>query len=107
MRGAPARSIQELAGHRDLKSARHAFEQARGSLELPDARLRPVDDLQLEALDAALAALEEAAPQVKRQVLRAAVACIAADRTVTATEGELLRAISVSLGCPMPPLLLP
>ena len=99
-------SMLAYAGHRDLESARHGFEQAKRSLELPDARLRPVDDLQFTALDAALAALEEAAPKIKRQVLRAAVACIAADRTVTATEAELLRAMSASLGCPMPPLLL-
>ena len=99
-------SMLAYAGHRDLESARHGFEQAKRSLELPDARLRPVDDLQFTALDAALGALEEAAPKVKRQVLRAAVACIAADRTVTATEAELLRAMSASLGCPMPPLLL-
>jgi len=110
---APVRAHSELllsmlayAGHRDLESARHGFEQAKRMLELPDARLRPVDDLKFTALDAALAALEEAAPMVKRQLLRAAVACIAADRTVTATEAELLRAMSASLGCPMPPLLL-
>ena len=60
---------------------------------------------QFAAVDAALAALEEAAPLVKRQVLRAAVACSAADRTVTAAEAEMLRAMSASLGCPMPPLL--
>ena len=99
-------SMLAYAGHRDLESARHGFEQAKRSLELPDARLRPVDDLRFTELDAALAALEEAAPKVKRKVLRAAVACIAADRTVTATEAELLRAMSASLGCPMPPLLL-
>ena len=99
-------SMLAYAGHRDLESARHGFDQAKRSLGLPDARLRPVDDLQFTALDAALTAVEEAAPKVKRQVLRAAVACIAADRTVTATEAELLRAMSASLGCPMPPLLL-
>jgi hypothetical protein len=33
------------------------------------------------------------------------VAAIVADRTVTAAEAELLRAISASLGAPMPPLL--
>jgi hypothetical protein len=98
-------SMLAYAGHRDLESARHGFEQAKRTLRLPKARLRPVDDLQFSALDAALAALEEAAPKVKRQVLRAAVTCIAADRTVTATEAELLRAMSASLGCPMPPLL--
>ena len=99
-------SMLAYAGHRDLESARHGFEQAKSSLELRDARLRPVDDLKFAALDAALAALEEAAPKIKRQVLRAAVVCIAADRSVTATEAELLRAMSASLGCPMPPLLL-
>ena len=99
-------SMLAYAGHRDLESARHGFDQAKRSLGLPDARLHPVDDLQFTALDAALAAVEEAAPKVKRQVLRAAVACIAADRTVTATEAELLRAMSASIGCPMPPLLL-
>ena len=99
-------SMLAYAGHRDLESARHGFEQAKRILRMPDARLRPVDNLKFTALDAALAALEEAAPKVKRQLLRAAVACITADRTVTATEAELLRAMSASLGCPMPPLLL-
>ena len=99
-------SMLAYAGHRDLESARHGFEQAKRTLGLPKARLHPVDNLQFGALDAALAAVEEAAPKVKRQVLRAAVACIAADRTVTAAEAELLRAMSASIGCPMPPLLL-
>jgi hypothetical protein len=35
----------------------------------------------------------------------ACAACIGADGRVTVEEGELLRAISDSLGCPMPPLL--
>ena len=99
-------SVLAYAGHRDRESARHGFEQARSSLGLPDARLHPADAVQFAALDAALAAIEESAPTVKRQVLRAAVACIAADRTVTATEAELLRAMSVSVGSTMPPLLL-
>jgi tellurite resistance protein len=67
--------------------------------------LYPSDDCHLDALDDALAELDDAAPQVKRLVLRAAVASIAADRQVTASEAELLRAISASLGVPMPPLL--
>ena len=98
-------SVLAYAGHRDLESARHGFEQAKRILGLPDVYLRPVDDLKFTALDAALAALEETAPKVKRQLLRAAVTCIAADRTVTATEAELLRAVSASLGCPMPPFI--
>jgi Zn-dependent protease with chaperone function len=99
-------SMLAYAGHRDLESAQHGFEQAKLSLGLPDARLHSADAVQFSALDAALGAVEESAPKVKRQVLRAAVACIAADRTVTATEAELLRAMSASVGSPMPPLLL-
>jgi Zn-dependent protease with chaperone function len=99
-------SMLAYAGHRDLESARHGFEQAKRNLGLPDARLHSADAVQFSALDAALAAVEESAPKVKRQVLRAAVACIAADRTVTAVEAELLRAMSASVGSPMPPLLL-
>jgi hypothetical protein len=99
-------SVLARAGQRDTAAAERAFEQGRRSLNLPQGRLRPADGNGLAALDGALAALEEAAPQVKRQILQAAVACITADDTVTATEAELLRAFSASLGCPMPPLLL-
>ena len=92
-------------GHRDEASAREAFEQAKRLAALPQARFRQGEECGLEAVDAALTVLEEAAPRVKRQVLQAAAACIAADRKVTIAEAELLRAISASLGCPMPPLL--
>ncbi|MDA1184165.1 MAG: M48 family metallopeptidase [Acidobacteria bacterium] len=98
-------SMLAYAGHRDLESAQHGFQQAKGVLGLADARLHAADAVRFEALDRALAAVEESVPVVKRQVLRAAVACIAADRAVTATEAELLRAISASVGSPMPPLL--
>ena len=98
-------SMLAHAGHRDAEGARRAFEQGRQHLQMPNARLRAGADLRLDALDAALAALEQAAPQAKRRILQAAVAAIMADRTVTAAEAELLRAISASLGAPMPPLL--
>jgi hypothetical protein len=98
-------SVLAYAGHRDAAAARMAFDEARQSLGIQDARLCPPEACGLDALDAALDALEGAAPLVKRQILRAAAAGIAADRTVTPAEAELLRAISASLGCPMPPIL--
>jgi Zn-dependent protease with chaperone function len=98
-------SMLAHAGHHDARSAGVAFEAARQALALPQARMRDIGGADLAALDAALTDLEEAAPQVKRRVLEGAVACIAADRQITATEAELLRAISASLGVPMPPLL--
>ena len=100
-------SMLAHAGDRDAEAARHAFEQGRQQLQMPHARLRPRADLRLDALDAALATSEKAAPQAKRRILQAAVTVIVADRTVTAAEAELLRAISASLGAPMPPLLGP
>ena len=98
-------STLAYTGHRNVAAAQEAFEQARRHVELPQARLRRVEECGLEAVDAALTVLEEAAPRIKRQVLQAAAASIAADRKITSAEAELLRAISASLGCPMPPLL--
>jgi Zn-dependent protease with chaperone function len=99
-------SVLARTGRRDAAAAEQAFEQGRRRLNLPQGRLQQAEGNGLAALDDALAALEEAAPRVKRQILQAAVACVTADDTVTATEAELLRALSASLGCPMPPLLL-
>jgi len=59
----------------------------------------------LREIDAALEELARAAPQLKKQILQACAACICVDGTVTIEEGELLRAVSDSLGCPMSPLL--
>ena len=98
-------STLAYTGHRDAAAAREAFEQAKQHGELPEARFRRGEECGLEAFDVALTVLEEAAPRIKRQVLKAAAACIAADREITGPEAELLRAMSASLGCPMPPLL--
>jgi Zn-dependent protease with chaperone function len=70
----------------------------------PSAPLLPRDQCSLRQFDAALRTLVQASSEVKRRVLDACAACILADRKVTVREGELLRAISATLGCPMPPL---
>ena len=67
-------------------------------------RLLPRDQCPLAEFDAALRLLAGAVPGVKRRVVVACAACILADRQVTVREAELLRAISATLGCPMPPL---
>ena len=54
--------------------------------------------------DAALAELAQASPNVKREMIAAVTACIAADGKVTVEESELLRAIAAVLGCPLPPV---
>jgi hypothetical protein len=67
-------------------------------------RLLPREQCPLLEFDAALRVLGEAVPDIKRRVVESCAACILADRQVTVREGELLRAVSATLGCPMPPL---
>jgi Zn-dependent protease with chaperone function len=54
-------------------------------------------------LDAALLAINQAAPGVKRRIVSACAWCVAADGVVTVAEAELLRVVCSCLGCPMPP----
>ena len=66
--------------------------------QLPDA------ECGLNELDQALATLAGVAPNLKRQLIQAAAATVSADGYLQIQEAELLRAISDSLDCPMPPL---
>jgi len=67
--------------------------------------LLPAERCSLLAVDRALDRLARTAPGIKRRVLDACAACIACDGVVSLPEAELLRAISDSLDCPMPPLM--
>ncbi len=98
-------SCLAYAGHENEEHALVAFEQAASSLGLRQMNPIPFQNCGLDALDAALDRLVLAAPRLKRQVLNACATCISADRQVTVEEAELLRAISDTLDCPMPPLL--
>jgi len=43
--------------------------------------------------------------QIKKQVIDACAFCAFADKVVTIPEAELLRVVSISLDCPLPPFL--
>ncbi|MHC4995804.1 MAG: M48 family metallopeptidase, partial [Planctomycetota bacterium] len=97
-------SALAYVGHRKLEDAQAAYATGAGYVGLGHQIL----DGQLcgqAALNAALEKLDQGSPQVKKSVLTACAATIAADREVTVAEAELLRAIADSLSCPMPPLL--
>ena len=98
-------SILAHAGHRDGDAARRSFAEAAGRLPGLDLTLLSRGECGLRRLDTALDRLALAAPRLKRDVIRACATCVAADRTVTVNEAELLRAVAAVLGCPMPPLL--
>jgi Zn-dependent protease with chaperone function len=93
-------------GHTGSGSVEQAFIAGVRQLELQQAPgLVDVERSGLGQLDAALSALNEVGPREKRRVIHACAACIAADKQVTTTEAELLRAVCDALGCPAPPLL--
>lgn len=70
-----------------------------------DLALLPRDVCDLAAVDRSLRRLDELVPKLKKPLLGACAATVAADRAVAVEEAELLRVIADTLGCPVPPLL--
>jgi hypothetical protein len=64
----------------------------------------PPTECGIQELDQALVALVGVGPKLKRQLIEATAATVSADGYLQIQEAELLRAISDSLDCPMPPL---
>ncbi len=81
------------------------FTLAQNSLGINGLQLQDRSTLSLDKLDAAIHKLNQLKPLQKPALLKACAAAISADKVITATEHELLRAIADSLDCPMPPLL--
>ncbi len=61
-------------------------------------------DISTNFLDNSLKKIINISPDIKEKILLACVACITIDKTITVNEFELIRAISDSLDCPLPPL---
>ncbi|MDP6915691.1 MAG: hypothetical protein QGF29_11380, partial [Verrucomicrobiota bacterium] len=79
---------------------------AAGASHLDVTRLTQLPDVDcgLQELDQALVTLDGVSINLKRKLIEAAAATVSADGYLQIQEAELLRAISDSLGCPMPPL---
>jgi Peptidase family M48 len=102
-------SIQQIlsalaaVGHSDQAEFAKAYSAGVQTLGWPGLdSAAPRHDVDLRALDLALSELDAASNPLKKQVLSACAACIAADGRVTVEEAELIRAIADSLGCPVP-----
>lgn len=85
--------------------AQAAFLNGARAMEFDPLTMLAAGDCGLAAVDAALAALVEAAPAIKKRILKGCVACVGSDGKVTIEEAELLRAVADSLDCPIPPFL--
>jgi Zn-dependent protease with chaperone function len=100
--------LSDLAwgGESSPERAAGAFAAGLAALGWPGVRIEllPHETADLTRLDAALQTLDAASRPLKKQILLACAACVGFDGRVTVEEGELLRAISDSIDCPMPPL---
>ena len=97
-------SVLAWSGATDESGVLRAWSAARTAEpalpESPDA----VSVCTLDALDGALRAFAGATPGLKRRLVDACVACVAADGQTTVEEAEILRAVCASIGAPMPPV---
>ena len=102
-------SVLARKGSDDPQEQAAAFEAAAGKIAAPKAGFRFLDEseCQWDNLDAALDKINEGSFKVKKWVLGAALACLMHDREITLAEVELFRAISDTLGCPVPPWVAP
>jgi Zn-dependent protease with chaperone function len=96
-------------GHDTMTAATEAFRTGLSKLDLSFGQIALLESsaANLRQLDAALDRLAECTPQLKRQILHACSATVAADAQVQPREAELLRAVADALDCPLPPFLTP
>jgi Zn-dependent protease with chaperone function len=102
-------SVLARKGSDDPQEQAAAFAAAAGKIAAPKADFQFLEDDECgwENLDAALDKINEGSFKVKKWVLGAALACLMYDREITIAEVELFRAISDTLGCPVPPWVAP
>ncbi len=96
-------SLACTAGSND-ETIQMAYDAGASHLDATRLTKLPNVDCGLQELDQALVTLDEVTIKLKRKLIEAAVATVSADGYLQIQEAELLRAISDSLGCPMPPL---
>jgi Zn-dependent protease with chaperone function len=92
-------------GSDDDAQNQSAFEKGAPYLRCPDAAAECLSAEQcgLDKIDAALDCLDQAAPQIKKNLIEACVQTVGADGVIQPAEAELLRAVADTLDCPIPP----
>jgi Zn-dependent protease with chaperone function len=100
-------SIANLSSE-DAGEIQKAFDAGAPYLRAPDdedLQLLPREQCGVDRIDAALNRLTQAAPLIKKNLIEACARVIGADGKILEAEAELLRAVSDTLDCPMPPFL--
>ena len=96
-------SALAAAGSDDAAGAAAAYKAGIGRLR--QGQIAYSRQFSPPTLNAALNRLSQASPTVKRELIDAAAATVAADGVVTVEEAELLRAFGAVLECPLPPFI--
>jgi Zn-dependent protease with chaperone function len=92
-------------GSTDAAQNAAAFQRGAPYLRAPDGEVEflLLDQCGVDKMDAALNRLDQAVPQIKKNLIEACVHVVGADGVIQETEAELLRAIADTLDCPIPP----
>lgn len=101
-------SVLARAGHADAESAERAFRAGMvrlSTLKKGRIPLSKVGACGFEVLGKVLERLALASPVIKERIVDACARCVLADGEVTVKEAELLRAVTDTLDCPLPPFL--
>ena len=97
-------AIANVAGG-DEQTKQEAFDAGRAHvISKVDVKFLSAEQCGLQQLDDALVELNRVTMKLKRLLIQAAAASISADGYLQIQEAEMLRVISDSLDCPMPPL---
>ena len=94
------------AGQRGDQAVGATYDQAMRSLHATASKppLLAQSECTPHRIGEVLDKLARVKPAIKKRILAAAIACVVADQHITIHEAELLRVVSVSLECPMPPI---
>jgi Zn-dependent protease with chaperone function len=101
--------LSALASAGNAKAEAIAYAFRCGAFKLTGATPQSVPDLppdwNLVTLSQHLDRLRQAAPKLKQSVINACAHTVLLDNEVTVEESELLRAVTITLDCPIPPFL--
>lgn len=96
-----AASFLAYSGSDDPAAAQRAFAVAAQSFGL-SVSILPKEECVPAEFSQALDTLTHAKPQLRRRILEALYACVTSDGKLSEKEGELIRAVTAYLRCPMP-----
>ena len=94
-------SFIAYSGNNDLAAAQRAFGVAVQSFGL-SVSILPKEECVPSEFSQALDTLTHAKPQLRKRILEALYACVTSDGKLNEKEGELIRAVTAYLHCPMP-----